>query len=156
MPRRGGNVRAHGNCIKPYTPRRFIAAGLSLLICRAIKRGIFSGKDKMTLIELLQYHACEGGLIDSAYASELASDAGIDTDGVDLDQLADSANAFAIAETMRGNVLGARLFKTDDGYTIAEMHCGTITDGDIEWSSESAFAASMLDHGIKYNVMRVT
>ena len=110
----------------------------------------------MTLIELLQYHACEGGLIDSAYASELASDAGIDTDGVDLDQLADSANAFAIAETMRGNVLGARLFKTEDGYTIAEMPCGTITDGDIEWSSESAFAASMLDHGIKYNVMRVT
>ena len=109
----------------------------------------------MALNELLQYHACEGGLLDSAYAVELASDAGIETDGLDFDELTDSANAFAIAETLRGNVLGARLFKTEY-LTLAEMVCGTITDGDIEWASESAFVASMLDHGVTYSVMRVT
>jgi len=109
----------------------------------------------MTLNELLEYHACEDGLIDSDYAIELASDAGIDTDGLDLDKLADSANGFAIAETLRGNVLGARLFKTDY-LTLAEMACGTITNGDIEWQSESAFSAAMLDHGIAYIVTRVT
>ena len=47
------------------------------------------------------------------------------------------------------------IIKTEDGYTLAEMACGTITDGDIEWPNEAAFAAAMRDHGICYSVTLV-
>ena len=109
----------------------------------------------MTIEELARYHASEGGLIDADIVRELAHDSEIDVSGLDVDQIADDANGYAIVETLRGNVLGARIFKTEDGYRFAEMACGTITDGDVDWTSESAFAASMSDHGIEYSVMRV-
>lgn len=108
----------------------------------------------MTLTELLQYHAIEGGLLCADSAREIANDAGFETIGFDFDQLADDANANAIEDTLRGNVLGARLFKTEH-LTLAEMACGTITNGDIDWASESAFSAAMLDHGVSYSVTRI-
>jgi hypothetical protein len=108
----------------------------------------------MTIQELLQYHASEGGLLCADSARELAQDAGFETIGFDFDQLADEANARAIEDTLRGNVLGARLFKTEH-LTLAEMPCGTITNGDIDWASEAAFAAAMRDHGVSYSVTRI-
>ena len=116
---------------------------------------MFSGESRMTLPEFLFYHASEGGLLDANCAFDLARDADFDTSGIDFEQWAETANGMAIAATLRGEILGARLFKTEDGYTFAEMACGTITDGDIEWSCEAAFAASMSDHGIAYSVARV-
>lgn len=109
----------------------------------------------MTLSELLFYHASEGGLLDGDSAREIASESGIETDGIDFCQWADTANGQAIAATLRGEILGARLFKTEDGWTFAEMPCGTITDGDIDWMCEAAFEAAMRDHGIAYSVTRV-
>jgi len=109
----------------------------------------------MTLSELLQYHASEGGLLCASSAFDIARDADFDTSGIDFAQWVKTANAFAIADTLRGNVLGARLFQTADGYAFAEMACGTITNGDMAWPSESAFAASMHDKGIAYNVVRI-
>jgi len=109
----------------------------------------------MTLSELLYYHASEGGLLCADSAFDLVRGAGFDTSGIDFAQEADTANGRAIADTLRGEILGARLFKTEDGYTFAEMACRTITDGDIDWPSEAAFAAAMRDHGISYSVTRV-
>jgi len=108
----------------------------------------------MTLQELLYYHASEGGLLCADSARELARDYGIDTSEIDFAQWADTANGRAIADTLRGEILGARLFKTAH-LTLAEMPCGTITDGDIEWPNEAAFAAAMRDHGICYSVTLV-
>lgn len=108
----------------------------------------------MTLAELLFYHASEGGLLDADSALEIAHHADFDTSGIDFEQWAQTANGNAIAATLRGDVLGARLFKTPY-LTLAEMACGTITDGDLEWPCESAFVAAMRDHGIAYSVVRV-
>lgn len=108
----------------------------------------------MTLSELLFYHASEGGLLDGDSAREIASEYGIETNGIDFEQWADTANGQAIAATLRGEILGARLFKTQF-LTLAEMPCGTITDGDIDWDSEPAFVDSMYNHGIAYSVTRV-
>lgn len=108
----------------------------------------------MTLSELLYYHASEGGLLDGDLAREIASEYGIETDGIDFEQWADTANGRAIADTLQGKVLGARLFKTQY-LTLAEMPCGTITDGNLEWDSEPAFVAAMHDHGIAYSVISV-
>lgn len=108
----------------------------------------------MTLQEFLFYHVAEGGLLDASCAFDLARDADFDTSGIDFEQEAQTANGRAIEATLRGEVFGARLFKTRH-LTLAEMACGTITDGDIEWPNEAAFAASMSDHGIEYSVSRV-
>lgn len=108
----------------------------------------------MTLTELLFYHASEGGLLDGDSAREIASEYGIETEGIDFEQWADIANGQAIAATLRGEILGARLFKTQF-LTLAEMPCGTITDGNIDWTCEAAFEAAMRDHGIAYSVTRV-
>jgi len=108
----------------------------------------------MTLSELLYYHASEGGLLNGDLAREIASEYGIDTSEIDFDQWADTANGRAIEDTLQGKILGARLFKAD-GFTLAEMPCGTITDGDLEWPNESAFVAAMHDHGIPYSVTRI-
>lgn len=109
----------------------------------------------MVLSELLYYHATEGGLLDADSARDLAIDAGIKTSGIDFAKEADSVNLNAIGATLRGAVLGARVFHTEDGYRFAEMACGTITDGDIDWPNETAFSAAMCDHGIAYSVTRI-
>jgi hypothetical protein len=111
-------------------------------------------KRDMTLPELLYYHASEGGLLCANSAFDLARDAGFDTSEIDFAQWADTANGRAIADTLRGDILGARLFKTAH-LTLAEMPCGTITDGNIDWPNEAAFSAAMRDHGIRYSVTRV-
>ena len=108
----------------------------------------------MTLPELLYYHASEDGLLCASTAFDLARDADFDPSGIDFEQWAQTANGRAIEATLRGEILGARLFKTRH-LTLAEMPCGTITDGDLEWPYEAAFAASMRDHGIGYSVVRV-
>lgn len=109
----------------------------------------------MNLYDLLYYHATEGGLLDAESARDLALDAGIETSGIDFEKEADSVNLNAIGATLRGAVLGARIFRTSDGYRFAEMACGTITDGDLEWACEAAFSAAMRDNGIAYSVTRI-
>jgi len=108
----------------------------------------------MTLSELLYYHASEGGLLNGDIAREIASEYGIKTDEIDFEQWAETANGRAIEDTLQGKILGARLFKTQY-LTLAEMACGTITNGNLEWDSEPAFVAAMQDHGIPYTVISV-